>query len=132
MLAKLLRERDPLSKIATITRCQIKKLNSVGILTMQQLALTEIPSVPSLSSTIYNRIRQQALIQFQSKDKTKPLFQIIKSEPRERQGLSLMPPHSKMDVFFDIEGFPLDEGGLEYLWGNTYFDENDQRQFIDF
>jgi predicted RecB family nuclease len=128
----LLHERDHLSQVATITSGQIKKLNAVGISTMQELAQTEINAVPRLSPIIYNRLQQQALIQFKSKGLSKPLFQIIKSDPRERQGLSLMPSHSKMDVFFDIEGFPLDEGGLEYLWGNTYFDENDQRQFIDF
>ncbi len=37
-----------------------------------------------------------------------------------------------MDVFFDIEGDPLLEGGLEYLWGVTYFDENSVRQYKDF
>tara|TARA_R110001599_G_scaffold82854_2_gene222819 strand:+ start:830 stop:4258 length:3429 start_codon:yes stop_codon:yes gene_type:complete len=129
---QLLLERDHLSQVATITRGQIKKLNSIGITTMAQLAKTEITSVPNLSPAIFNRLRKQALIQFRSKGKSLPLFEIIKSEPRERQGLSLMPPHSAKDVFFDIEGFPLDEGGLEYLWGNTYFDDNGQRQFIDF
>ena len=49
-------------------------------------------------------------------------------DPAESKGFG----HSAKDVFFDIEGFPLDEGGLEYLWGNTYFDDNGQRQFIDF
>ena len=129
---KLLLDRDHLSQVATITSGQIKKLNTVGISTMQQLAQTKLMTVNSLAPTIFKRLRQQALIQFQSKGKAKPLFQIIKSEPKERQGLSLMPPHSKMDVFFDIEGFPLDEGGLEYLWGNTFFDESGQRKFIDF
>jgi len=129
---KLLHERDHLSQVATITRGQIKKLNAEGILTRQQLAEKEVTSIPNLSPVIYSRLHQQALIQYQSIGKSKPLFNIVKSDPSERQGLSLMPPHSKMDVFFDIEGFPLDEGGLEYLWGNTYFDENDQRQFIDF
>ena len=28
-----------------------------------------------------------------------------------------LPPASSGDVFFDLEGFPLIEGGLEYLWG---------------
>ena len=35
-------------------------------------------------------------------------------------------------MFFDIEGYPLEEGGLEYLWGNAYFDENKNRCFMDF
>lgn len=129
---KLLLDRDHLSQVATITHGQIKKLNTASILTMQQLAETELSSVQNISPIIYDRLRQQALIQLQSKGKSKPLFQIIKSESRERKGLSLLPLHSKMDVFFDIEGFPLDDGGLEYLWGNTYFDEGGQRQFIDF
>ncbi|HEY9459933.1 MAG TPA: TM0106 family RecB-like putative nuclease, partial [Paralcaligenes sp.] len=43
-----------------------------------------------------------------------------------------LPPRNPLDVFFDIEGFPLDEGGLEYLWGCTYFDGSGKRQFKDF
>ena len=36
-----------------------------------------------------------------------------------------------MDIYFDIEGYPLaDGGGLEYLLGATYVEEN-QLQFKD-
>jgi predicted RecB family nuclease len=50
----------------------------------------------------------------------------------ERTGLALLPPHSPLDVFFDIEGYPLDEGVLEYLWGCTYFNQKGERDFKDF
>ena len=35
-------------------------------------------------------------------------------------------------MFFDIEGYPYIEGGLEYLWGNSYIDAAGKRQFKDF
>ena len=48
------------------------------------------------------------------------------------KGLSLLPPHSNQDVFFDIEGYPLLDGGLEYLWGVAYFDREGKRVFRDY
>ena len=44
-------------------------------------------------------------------------------------GLELLPPASDADLFWDLEGFPLEEGGLEYLWGCTYIDDRGERQF---
>ena len=129
---KILVERDHLSQVATITRGQIKKLNAAGIETMQQLVEVDQLSVSGIAPSIYERLRDQASIQFSSRGQEVPLFKIIRPESGERQGLALLPPNSAMDVFFDIEGFPLDEGGLEYLWGNTYFDDKGDRQFIDF
>ena len=45
---------------------------------------------------------------------------------------SLLPPHDPADIFFDIEGFPLIDNGLEYLWGVTYLKDTGERDFIDF
>ena len=36
---------------------------------------------------------------------------------RPRSGLALLPAASPMDVFLDLEGFPLADDGLEYLIG---------------
>lgn len=129
---KLLIDRDHLFQVATITRGQIKKLNAAGIDTVQQLVEGSQPSVPAIAPSIYQRLHAQASIQSASRGLEVPLFEILSPEADGRQGLALLPPHSNMDVFFDIEGFPLDKGGLEYLWGNTYFDEKGDRQFIDF
>jgi len=129
---KLLLERDHLFQVAGITRGQIKKLNAVGIETMQQLVETTQPSIKGIATSVFKRLGQQASIQIRSRNQEIPEFEIILSDPEVKQGLALLPAHSDQDVFFDIEGFPLDNGGLEYLWGNTYFDEDGKRQFKDF
>ncbi len=36
--------------------------------------------------------------------------------------MSALPPASPLDVYFDIEGHPLVDGGLEYLWAVSYID----------
>lgn len=139
---QLLLDKDHLFQVASITKGQIKKLNQAGIYTMQQLAESPVLLVSGIPSTVFAKLKAQATIQIKSKiksqklggstDSDKPEFEILQHLQAERKGLSLLPPHSPMDVFFDIEGFPLDEGGLEYLWGNTYFDEQGNRQFKDF
>ena len=35
----------------------------------------------------------------------------------EPVGLATLPPDHPADVFFDMEGYPLATGGLEYLFG---------------
>lgn len=129
---RLLKAADHPSQVATITRAQIKKLRAVGIKTMTALANTDIERAPGLSVAVFERLKAQAKIQKASEGRETPLFEILAPAPGKKQGLALLPPHSNLDVFFDIEGFPLAEGGLEYLWGNAYFDEAGERQFKDF
>ena len=128
----LMIEKDHLFQVVTITKGQIKKLNQVGINTMQELATTDIEYVPGINTIVLEKLKAQAKIQKQSAGNAIPRFEIITPAHNEKSGLALLPPHSPLDVFFDIEGYPLDEGGLEYLWGNTYFDEEGNRQFKDF
>lgn len=129
---QLLKNADHLSQVATITRSQIKKLNAVDIQTMKALAETNIDRVPGISVAVFERLKAQAKIQKASEGLETPLYEILVPEPGKKQGFALLPPHSDLDVFFDIEGFPLIDGGLEYLWGNAYFDEAGARQFKDF
>lgn len=130
---QLLQDKDHLSLVANITRSQIKKLQRAGINTCQQLVQAKNERVPGLSAEVFARLQAQAAIQKASEGKERPLFEVLQSaEYQSPIGLVLLPPHSGLDVFFDIEGFPLDEGGLEYLWGCTYFDEFGQRLFRDF
>jgi uncharacterized protein len=130
--ANLIVQTDHPLLVAGIKRSQIEKLKRVGIDTMRALAETRLSHVPDLSPSIFAKLRAQAAIQKRSDGLDIPLFEVIKPDAGEKRGLALLPPHSPLDVFFDIEGFPLDQGGLEYLWGNTYFDEQGKRQFIDF
>ncbi len=123
--------KDHLSQIANISRSQIKKLINAGVDTCAKLIKHE-EHVKKIDSGILERLKKQASLQARSKDKEKPDFEIISYPPDTSAGLSLLPPKSKNDIFFDIEGYPLIEGGLEYLWGATYFDELGERQFKDF
>ncbi|MCW5588091.1 MAG: TM0106 family RecB-like putative nuclease [Legionellales bacterium] len=130
---KLLTERDHLFQVANITKGQIKKLNKADIQTTQQLVNTNLNKrIPGINPAILERLKTQAAIQKESIGEDRPRYKIITPAPDEKLGLALLPPHSPLDVFFDIEGYPLEEGGLEYLWGCAYFDEQGERCFKDF
>jgi len=129
---QILLDRDHLSQVATITRSQIKRFNRAGIETVQQLIDMDDGLVPGLTRETAKRLKAQASVQRASEGLDRPHFEVLRPELGRREGLALLPPASPQDVFFDIEGYPLDEGGLEYLWGNTYFDEQGQRHFVDF
>jgi predicted RecB family nuclease len=129
---QLLNDVDHLSQVATITRSQVKKFNAAGVHTMQGLVDTDIERIPGISQAVFERLKAQAAIQKASEGQETPLYDVLIPSEGQKQGLAMLPPHSDLDVFFDIEGFPLVEGGLEYLWGNTYFDESGERQFEDF
>ena len=123
-------ERDHLSKIASITRNQINKLNDLGITTCGELVADTRAFLPKLNAQVYQRLKQQATVQKQSEKSGTLAYKLLPAAPGdERLGFRALPPHSNQDLFFDLEGFPFIDGGLEYLWGVTYFDENGERQF---
>lgn len=127
--AEIFLERDDLNQVATIRKSQIIRLISSGVSTMRALAeLDQAADVRGISTSILARLRAQAAVQCSSVGLESPNFTI---RAELNQGLALLPPHSAMDIFFDIEGFPLDKGGLEYLWGSSYF-EGGALKFIDF
>jgi len=133
---KLLLDRDHLSQVATITRSQIKALESQGITTATQLAESSHKHIPKIPAPVLKRLQAQSRIQLQTKKlyqqgEKKPAFEIL-TPNGEAKGLALLPPSSPLDIFFDIEGFPLVEGGLEYLWGVTYFDDDKKRQYKEY
>jgi predicted RecB family nuclease len=113
-----LAQSDSLALVANIRKSQIKKLRDAGIDTLSQLAKTTQPNIKGLSIEAYSRLREQADIQLASRGHDKPQFNVIKSD--HGKGLSALPPKSASDVYFDIEGHPLMEGGLEYLWGVSF------------
>lgn len=131
-----LEEGDHLSQVANITRLQIRRLEDAGIDSMQKLADSALENVPMVGEAIFSKLKAQAAIQISSRGKDKPDYKILThqdgTEGEEAKGLALLPPHSDLDIFFDIEGYPLVDGGLEYLWGCTYFDAEGKRRFRDF
>ncbi len=129
---QLLLEKDHLFQVATITRGQIKKFNQASITTMQELANSTPGHIPGINPVVSGRLKSQAALQKKSVGRDKPRFEIIVPAEGEKSGLALLPPHSSLDVFFDIEGYPFDQGGLEYLWGVTWFNEQGDQKFTDF
>ena len=127
-----LAERRHLSLVANITRTQIKRLESVDITTIDDLADTKLTTAPKINRDVFKRLKAQAQIQMESEGRDKPKFKVLPHEKKRAIGLALLPPASRNDIFFDIEGYPLIDGGLEYLWGATYFGSNGSRKFRDF
>lgn len=123
-------ETDHLVQIAGISRGQIKKLGSVGINTMEKLAGASGMVVPKLSADTLEKLTAQARLQCQTRDDRKnnpeapPRYEVLSQEGENGVpvGLAILPKPDPADVFFDMEGYPLVAGGLEYLFGVCFRD----------
>jgi len=116
----LMQERDSLALVANMRKTQIKRLHAAGIRSLTQLTETSETSVKGIGDPTFAKLRAQAAIQHQSEIQGKTAYKVI-SEDHDK-GLTALPPASPLDIFFDIEGYPLMDGGLEYLWGASYRD----------
>ena len=115
---KLLTQSDHLSRVAGISRGQVRRLEEAGIRTLSALAACGERKVPRISEPVLERLNLQARLQLASRGCPQPLWELRSMTPEEpRRGLTRLPPPSPNDVFFDMEGFPFVEGGLEYLFG---------------
>ena len=130
--AAQLEARDHVCRVATLTQAQGAKLLAAGITTLTELATTALDNIPGIEASGFVRLRRQAALQLASIDAAAVPYELLPHDNEEPKGLQLLPPASTADVFFDIEGYPLDDNGLEYLWGCTYFDAQQQRCFRDF
>lgn len=118
---ELMANSDSLALVANIRKSQISQLRKEGIQTSRDLSLRR-QSVPGITEEALVKLSRQADLQIQSRGQVKPEFDVLKND--EGKGLSALPPSSELDVFFDIEGHPLEKGGLEYLWGVSYLDKS--------
>jgi predicted RecB family nuclease len=119
---------DHLVQVANITRNQIAKLNAAGITTLTQLArLNERQHVPRLQPDTLERLRHQAALQLVRRETGENRFELIATEPGQRRGFDRLPAPDPGDLFFDMEGDPLEEGGLEYLFGVYYLEDGTPR-----
>lgn len=117
---KWFRDRDHLRLVANITQLQIRRLEVAGITTVTALAsLHEAGArATKIAGETLAKLKDQATVQHESKGKPLPEFRIIKPKSAApRSGLALLPPPAKLDVFFDMEGYPYIDEGREYLFG---------------
>jgi len=116
------RSDDHLSFIAGLGTSQTKELRFQGINTLERLAGIPfpVPFVPLKGSVeTYNKLREQARVQFQSRTENRPIYELLDLVPET--GFFKLPEPSLNDIYLDLEGDPMvDPSGLEYLIGWVY------------
>lgn len=115
-------ETDSLSLVAGITKSQRGKLEACGIGTLNGLADVE-GRVPKLSPEVQSRLTTQAKLQRKRRAGGPPGFELRDFQPGK--GFGLLPQPDDRDLFYDIEGDPYYEGGLEYLHGVWFRDKGE-------
>ena len=111
---------DHLNRVAGITKVQIPNLNAAGISTMKALAQHPVDTqILRIQSNTKNRLVHQARLQVQTLESGKPVFELLPLVPAK--GFERLPVPNEGDLYFDMEGDPLEEGGLEYLFGLYFF-----------
>lgn len=138
---------DHLSAVAGITRQQIARLEAASIRTVA--ALGELPAsqaVPKIAPETLGKLREQARLQVLERETGQQIVELLPLETGSVRGFARLPKPDEGDLFFDMEGDPMEEGGLEYLFGLYYFDagkpvfkafwahtrEEERRAFIEF
>lgn len=115
--AEVWQTEDSLFNVANITRGQVKKLEAAGVWTMEALASHD-KAVRGMAEPTCKRLVTQARLQ-QARKTGDPSWEFRDLDPGK--GFDLLPEPQAGDVFYDIEGDPYFEGGLEYLHG-IWFD----------
>ena len=117
---------DHLSQVANITRLQIKKLEACDVKTLEALAtLPATTSVPKMATETLDKLRHQARLQFQARCSGERQLELLPRVDGEQRGFARLPKPAEGDLFFDMEGDPLEEGGLEYLFGLYFFKDGE-------
>jgi uncharacterized protein len=107
---------DHLSLVANIYRSHRELLTEAGITTLEALGrLDPGATVSGIRAEQLAKLRQQAELQLRTRETGEPTLELL--EPAEGRGFARLPRPSDGDVFFDMEGDPFIELGLEYLFG---------------
>jgi len=125
----LLEQRDDLTRIANIRKAQIQRLKKSGIDTVTKLASAESSQIKSINVSVLETLQEQSRLQLQTVAEEKVAYKLL--PPVQGKGLHLLPPGSVNDIFFDMEGYPHIEGGLEYLFGAVERKDENTLQFVD-
>lgn len=118
---------DHLSRVANISKANIKRLEEAGVNTLEKLgSMPPEQVVPKISGIVLSRLREQATLQLQARKTGEQIYRIlpIPTDIGERPyGFTRMPKPNLGDMFFDMEGNPMEDGGLEYLFGLYIFED---------
>lgn len=109
---------DHLCQVADIRKIQIKRLEAAGVGTLA--ALSGLPpgtKIPKMAVETLEKLRRQAALQYKGRETGTNHLDLLPEEVGGGRGFSRLPRPDAADLFFDMEGDPLEEGGLEYLFG---------------
>ncbi len=109
-------EDDHLSLVARIQRSQSTQLVEREITTVSRLAIAKpADRPPRIGTTTFESLRAQARLQIEQRGSGELSYELL--TPEQECGFAHLPKPSEGDVFFDMEGDPFFDEGLEYLFG---------------
>ena len=102
--------------VAGLSGAQVVKLEEGGVHTLTQLAkLDEGAEVAGIGTATLGKLAAQARLQVQARDTGRHEVEVL--PPEHGRGFHLLPAQDGGDLFLDLEGDPLHDEGLEYLFG---------------
>lgn len=118
-IAELFRAADHLRRTAGISLTQVKRLHERGLRTRTALAQARDEERPArIQKATFDRLRLQAQLQMRTEAEGTVAFEILDhAEFSEPRGLARLPEADPGDVIFDMEGYPFEKDGFEYLFG---------------
>jgi len=117
-----------LSLVAGLSRGQAQALRNARIPDLIALAASaDDLSVPAIQPETLKRLQSQARLQ--AEYRTSGNRSVERLDADAGRGLGRLPAPDEGDMFFDMEGDPLFEGGLEYLFGIVTKDAGEERFF---
>lgn len=113
---------DHLCQVANISKLQITKLQSAGVTTLEALGtLPTATRIQKMTMETLEKLHRQARLQLLARQTGENQLELLTQEVDTVRGFARLPQPKSGDLFFDMEGNPLEEGGLEYLFGLYYF-----------
>lgn len=117
---------NDLSLVAGLTHGQAQALRAAGIPDLVALGQTPPDTkVAGIQPETFSRLAHQARLQAGYRSTGTRAFELLAGAGG--RGLERLPAPDAGDLFFDMEGDPLFEGGLEYLFGFVTHDEGEER-----
>lgn len=121
---------DHLCQVAGITGRQTRRLQAAGVTTLAALArLPAEARLPRIAPETLDKLRRQAALQLKAREEGGRHIERlpIATDGERPRGFARLPRPHPGDLFFDMEGDPYEDGGLEYLFGFGYVEDGELR-----
>ncbi len=110
---------DHLSAVANVTRQQVVRLEQSGVKTVAQLAaLSAETRISKLAPETLLKLREQAALQVLERETGEQKAVVLPPAVGELKGFSRLPLPDEGDLFFDMEGDPMQDGASNTSLGS--------------